>query len=315
VAGVLAIDGQQEQVDTGNTAMSWTPLNGQLIASDPAACWFDDGVHVFALDSHHTLIHKRRTDRWSEWQLLGEHLAFDYGPVACRALGQLFVVAVGLDNATYQNSTADGWTWSGWRSLGGWVEPAPAVVGSPGCIDLFGRGFDNAVWHIFSTGVEGCSNRYSLEGAIPDGHPAKVKPPAGWSDWYSLGGIASSNPVAVACGDSPRLLELFVRGSDRALWHARYDGDTWTNWGPWSWGGSICSQLAAASWGGLRVDVVARSTENHLWHKAYEARGKRFYEEMVETEELLSRPTLLARGPGHLWVFARGLDATVRCAR
>jgi hypothetical protein len=297
---------------TGDAGMSWLPLDGQLVSSDPAACWFADGLHVFALDSHHTMIHKRRGGRWSEWQLLGEHVAFEHGPVACQALGRLHVFAVGLDNATYQNSTSDGWAWSGWRSLGGWVEPAPAVVGSPGCIDVFGRGFDNAVWHIFSTGAEDCSSRDSLEGAIPDGHPAKVKAP-GWSDWYSLGGVVSSNPVAAACGGSPRLLELFVRGTDRALWHARHDGSAWTSW-EW-WGGSPCSQPAAASWGGLRVDVVARGPGNHLWHKAYDGRGKRFYEELVETEELLSKPTLLARGPGNLWVLARGLDATVRCAR
>jgi hypothetical protein len=291
--------------------MSWQPLNEQPVSSDPAACWFADGLHVFALDSHGTLIHKRRTDRWSEWQLLGEHLAFEHGPAACRALGQLHVFAVGLDNATYQNSSADGWAWSGWRSLGGWVEPAPAVVGSPGTIDVFGRGFDNAAWHIFSTGGEDCSRPASIEGGIPDWHPAKVKA-VGWSDWYSLGGIASSNPVAVTSGESPHVLDLFVRGADRALWHARR-GNTWTNWE--SWGGSICSYPTAASWGGQRVDVVARDAGNHLWHKACDARKKRFYEELIDTEELLSRPTLLARGPGQLWVFARGLDAAVRWAR
>ena len=42
------------------------------------------------------------------------------------------------------------------------------------------------------------------------------------TDWESLGGVLTSEPVAVAWGENR--LDVFVRGTDNALWHKWWDG-------------------------------------------------------------------------------------------
>ena len=85
--------------------------------------------------------------------------------------------------------------------------------------------------------------------------------------WESLGGILTSEPVAVAWGENR--LDVFVRGTDTALWHKWWDGN---NWGPsvtdWeSLGGILTSEPVAVAWAENRLDVFVRGTDSALWHK------------------------------------------------
>ena len=60
-------------------------------------------------------------------------------------------------------------------------------------------------------------------------------------------------------------LDAFVRGTDGALWHAGFNGTTW------SWeglGAQRSSAPSAASSAPGRIDVVARSRDRSLWHIA-----------------------------------------------
>ena len=43
-----------------------------------------------------------------------------------------------------------------------------------------------------------------------------------WSEWESLGGELTSDPVAVSLGNGR--IDVFVRGTDKALWHKWWDG-------------------------------------------------------------------------------------------
>jgi hypothetical protein len=61
-------------------------------------------------------------------------------------------------------------------------------------------------------------------------------------------------------------LDVFVRGSDNALWHRWYDG-SWSAWE--SLGGHLTSDPTAASWGRDRIDVFARFPDNGLWNRSY----------------------------------------------
>ncbi len=69
--------------------------------------------------------------------------------------------------------------------------------------------------------------------------------------------------AGVASWGSGRL-DVFIRGSDNALWHRFYDAGAWSAWE--SLGGKISGTPAAVTWGVNRLDVFARGADNHLWH-------------------------------------------------
>jgi hypothetical protein len=81
-----------------------------------------------------------------------------------------------------------------WASLGGVVFDPAAGNNLDGRLEVFVRGSDNALWHIWQT-----------------------KPNNGWSGWSSLGGVIRGGPVGSRNADGR--LEVFVKGTDDALWH------------------------------------------------------------------------------------------------
>ncbi|MCR8986794.1 hypothetical protein NW801_17400 [Brevibacillus laterosporus] len=87
-------------------------------------------------------------------------------------------------------------------------------------IDVFARGGDQALWHIW-----------------------QVAPSNGWSNWASLGGWIDLLEVGQ---NADGRLEVFARGSDQALWHIWQvaPSDGWSNWA--SLGGWI-DQIAVES--------------------------------------------------------------------
>ncbi|MEH2385895.1 MAG: hypothetical protein V7K14_08975, partial [Nostoc sp.] len=62
-------------------------------------------------------------------------------------------------------------------------------------------------------------------------------------------------------------LDVFVRGTDNALWHKWFDGG-WSGWE--SLGGILTSSPTAVSWSYGRIDVFARGTDNALWHQWFD---------------------------------------------
>jgi hypothetical protein len=122
-------------------------------------------------------------------------------------------------------------------------------------------------------------------------------------DWESLEGVLTSGP-GVCSWDSDRL-DLFVRGTDSALWHRWYDGG-WSGWE--SLGGVLTSSPAAVSWAAGRIDVVARGTDAALWHKWYDG-GWSDWESLGGV--LTSQPAVCSWASGRLDVFARGTDSAL----
>ena len=121
-----------------------------------------------------------------------------------------------------------------------------------------------------------------------------------WLGWESLGGILTSSPGVSSWG--PGRLDVFVRGTDNALWHRAYQN----GWGGWeSLGGILTSSPAAVSWGNGRIDVFVRGTDNALWHKWYQ-NGWSGWESLGGI--LTSDPAVCSWGSGRLDVFVRGTD-------
>ena len=77
-----------------------------------------------------------------------------------------------------------------------------------GRLEVFARGTDNALWHIWQTA-------------------AARRPGPGWA---SLGGEITSSPVVTS--DADGRLEVFARGTDNALWHMWQTAPSngWSGW-------------------------------------------------------------------------------------
>jgi hypothetical protein len=126
---------------------------------------------------------------------------------------------------------------------------------------------------------------------MPLATPSAAAQQVGWSDWESLGGVLTSGP-GCSSWDEGRL-DVFVRGTDRALWHKWYDGG-WSGWE--SLGGVLTSDPDAVSWVFGRIDVFVRGPR--AWAAGAQARLRgprrvggfsRFCEEEIElpAEKLL----------------------------
>nr|MCC8460292.1 hypothetical protein [Photorhabdus aegyptia] len=88
------------------------------------------------------------------------------------------------------------------------VTNKPAVSRNlDGRLEVFVRGADKALWHIWQTA-----------------------PNSGWSDWHSLGLTITSNPAVYANADGR--LEVFARSTDNALWHIWQTAPNsgWSDW-------------------------------------------------------------------------------------
>jgi peptidoglycan hydrolase-like protein with peptidoglycan-binding domain len=130
-----------------------------------------------------------------------------------------------------------------WGRLGGIISDPVASNNQDGRLEVFVKGADNALWHIWQTAA---SN--------------------GWaSGWASRGGVMGSKIAALRNADGR--LELFVRGTDGALWHMwqTRPNNGWSSWA--SQGGVIQGMPALGRNADGRMEVFARGNDGALWHK------------------------------------------------
>ncbi|HET6881091.1 MAG TPA: hypothetical protein VFI31_13095 [Pirellulales bacterium] len=131
----------------------------------------------------------------------------------------------------------------GFASLGGNITTDPAVGrNADGRLEVFARGTDGALWHIWQN-----------------------SPGGGWSGWSSLAGGITTNPAVGINADGR--LEVFARGTDDALWHIWQNspGGGWSGWN--SLAGGITANPAQASNYDGRLEVFVRGTDDALWHR------------------------------------------------
>jgi hypothetical protein len=66
-------------------------------------------------------------------------------------------------------------------------------------------------------------------------------------------------------------LDVFIQGTDNALWHKWFDGQAWNGWE--SLGGQLTGPPTAVSWAANRLDVFIQGTDNALWHKWFDGQA------------------------------------------
>jgi len=131
--------------------------------------------------------------------------------------------------------------WGSWQLLDGAVSSAPQpMLDAEGWLHIFARGLDRSLWH-----------KQQVPSVAPGtGHE--------WCAWAPLGpGLPlPSLPRVLRRLDAHNLVELFVRGPDRALWHKRQAmaNKTTVGWSAWRRLGGV---LAGAPSLGIASDRLA----------------------------------------------------------
>jgi len=139
-----------------------------------------------------------------------------------------------------------------------------------------------------------------------------------YSNWIDLGGNATSPPTIII--DSEAFVHVFIRGTNRALWHLT---ETYTSPGPKQWGSWECLGGVLASYpkipvglnGVNLIEVYARAADKSLWHRAQTAQQN---SNSVSWGSWLSLGGALASGPsisisddGMTSIFARSTDKSL----
>ena len=123
-----------------------------------------------------------------------------------------------------------------------------------------------------------------------------------WLGWESLEGFDLGAGREFL---DPGRLDVFVRGTDSALWHKWFENG-WSGWE--GLGGVLTSSPAAVSWDDGRIDVFVRGTDSALWHKWFE-NGWSGWESLGGI--LTLEPAVCSWNPGRLDVFVRGTDSAL----
>jgi hypothetical protein len=91
-----------------------------------------------------------------------------------------------------------------------------------------------------------------------------------WSAWQSLGSSEFLYAPAISSMAVNNLFAFDAGGGDGGLWNNEWTGSAWSGWA--SLGGptgiTLNSAPAAVSWGSGRMDVVARGSDQAVWHIA-----------------------------------------------
>jgi hypothetical protein len=148
--------------------------------------------------------------------------------------------------------------------------------------------------HVFFRGADGALN-YRAQAT-----PGSVT----WSAAVSLGGVITSNPVAVHNADGR--LEVFAKGTDNALYNNRQltaGGSSWSGWA--RLGGVAAGDPAVARNNDGRLQVFYRGGDSQLYTVTQTAANATTWTAHVSLSGvLISNPAVVANADGRLEVFA-----------
>lgn len=229
----------------GSAWNGWEPLGGALVHAPAAVSRGPNRIDCFVHGTDGQMWHKWFDGaRWKGWEPRGGELASSPA-VASWGPNRLDCFMRDTDGALH-TQWWDGSRWNGWARVQGeaLADSAPGAVSwGPNRIDCFVRGKDGALYHKWFDGRT-------------------------WNTgWEHLGAPSGTIRLASAPAVSslgPNHLEIFVRGTDNALWQKVWDG-AWRGWE--RLGGTFGDNPAAVSWGPNRIDCFVRGTGNTMLHK------------------------------------------------
>ena len=184
------------------------------------------------------------------WFQLHKETVFDHTrqriAAVARTAGNLDLFVIGFDNAVWSTfwTQAGGWNPGGWFQLhketvfDHTTQQITAVARTPGNLDLFVIGFDNAVWTTFWTQAGGWS-------------------PGDWFQIHKETVFDHTSQHVIAISRAPGNLDLFVIGFDNAVWST-----FWTQAAGWSQGWFKIHPDTVFDHTAQTVAAVARTQQN-----------------------------------------------------
>jgi len=260
----------KKALNRNSTEFSPFRTMGGHFSSGPSAVTDSEGlIHIFVRGMDRALWHKMQkrlpdgTLGWHDWISLGGTLTSPPEAMADPE-GLIHIFARGMNRALLHKHTVVNETyhilWSPWESLGGNLASAPKSVvldNSVGFVEVYARAADKAFWR----------KRQVLDSK-------NIDQPVQWSVWEPLGGIFSSGPAAIV--NSFGNLDIFGRGTDKAVWHKQQiltNDEGTEDWSVWeSLGGIVSTTPAVAKEDEGLVHVFTRGVDRAIWAK-YQVRS------------------------------------------
>jgi acylphosphatase len=171
-------------------------------------------------------------------------------------------------------------------SLGGAIADLTVASNLDGRLEVFARGTDNTLMHIWQTAPNGS-----------------------WSAWMSLGGVLTGAPVVARNADGR--LEVFARHSDKTLWHIAQTAPN-SGWGAWmSLAGKLADIPVVARNADGRLELFARDKDDKLTHIAQTAPNAG-WGAWMSLDGSVRELAVINNADGRLEVFARGSDSKLK---
>ena len=173
--------------------------------------------------------------------------------------------------------------WSGWYSLGGWIDRLAIDQNQDGRLEIFARGGDGAVYHNWQT--------------TPNGN---------WSGWASLGGWIDMLTVG---NNQDGRLEIFARGGDGAVYH-NWQTIPNGNWSGWASLGGWIDMLTVGRNQDGRLEIFARGGDGAVYHN-WQTTPNGNWSGWASLGGWIDMLTVGQNQDGRLEIFARGGDGAV----
>jgi len=231
--------------------------------------FFAGGPTVIRNSFNDLVIFGRGADRKVWYKVFREGSDEDWTPLGGKLLsgrvtalldpqGLIHVFARGKDSAAWEKRQFANGTeavWGEWTSLGGiFTSNVAAVVDAEGIIHLYSRGVDGALWSL--------TQKLEDDGSLT------------WVSWLKEDAesalLLSSSATMAAQLNAQNLVELVVRGADKAFWHIRQtvNDERGVISSPWKSLGGIFASAASLQLNsdGL-LTVYGRGPEKGIWYK------------------------------------------------
>jgi len=210
---------------------------------------------------------------------------------------RVFIFATGKDERLWYK-TFDGKNWGDWTFGGspysdnGTLGGPDACSPNPGEIIVFAPAHNDLLFY----------KKLTLDG---------ISKPSEWTKF--LPEFVKASPGAI-CRSGGRIDVFAARytAGVYGVYHAwSQDDGAWPNRigtiiGFKSLGGEVKGGPDGCSWGGKRLDVFARGTDNYIWHKYVDDQGTWHEWESLAGLRMTSDPSAVALTSNQLSVFARG---------
>ncbi|MEZ4772161.1 MAG: hypothetical protein R3D00_03190 [Bacteroidia bacterium] len=165
--------------------------------------WGYGRLDIFAIRKGHDMIHSWYENGWGSWENLGG-INPSHFDVVTAAPNQLDIIAEGPESGLWHLSWA-GNAWNPWSPMFFLISPRThiqTVSRKRGTMDVFVRGLDDGLYHLYRNVFSGDSTPFE-----------------------NLGGKMEWGPSATAWG--PERLDVIVVGTDQAFYHLPWDGIRW----------------------------------------------------------------------------------------